>query len=188
MAANRTSDNLTSALKASGTTQNGSLAEQISSLSTQLQELNATNMMLTQQELAYGAPSSTTSSGGSSVLDTIGSILGGGLGLSSLISGLFGLFGGGGNSTPPPVTPYVAPLPIQSNAGFSNANGGSTFGADFAQGNIPRAMADSSPTSITVQVQAMDSQSFLDHSQDIALAVRQAMLQSTVLNDVIRSV
>jgi hypothetical protein len=34
----------------------------------------------------------------------------------------------------------------------------------------------------------MDSQSFLDHSQDIALAVRQAMLETTVLNDVIREV
>jgi hypothetical protein len=37
-----------------------------------------------------------------------------------------------------------------------------------------------------VQVQAMDSQSFLDHSGDIAMAVRQAMLQSSVLNDVVR--
>ena len=43
-------------------------------------------------------------------------------------------------------------------------------------------------TQITVQVQAMDSQSFLDHSDDIAQAVRQAMLQSSVLNDVIREV
>jgi hypothetical protein len=42
------------------------------------------------------------------------------------------------------------------------------------------------PTQITVQVQAMDSQSFLDHSNDIALAVRQAMLETSVLNDVIR--
>jgi hypothetical protein len=45
-----------------------------------------------------------------------------------------------------------------------------------------------STTQITVQVQAMDSQSFLDHSDDIAAAVRQAMLTSTTLNDVIRAV
>jgi hypothetical protein len=32
----------------------------------------------------------------------------------------------------------------------------------------------------------MDSQSFLDHSTDIAMAVRQAMLESNVLNDVIQ--
>jgi hypothetical protein len=38
---------------------------------------------------------------------------------------------------------------------------------------------------ILVQVQAMDSQSFMDHSQDIAQAVRQAMLNMNTLNDVI---
>ena len=49
----------------------------------------------------------------------------------------------------------------------------------------------SSPTasqqgqSILVQVQAMDSQSFMDHSHDIAQAVRQAMLNLNSLNDVI---
>ena len=51
-----------------------------------------------------------------------------------------------------------------------------------------RPVSTAAPSQITVQVQAMDSQSFLDHSSDIALAVRQAMLQSSVLNDVIRGV
>jgi hypothetical protein len=48
--------------------------------------------------------------------------------------------------------------------------------------------SSSQAPNITVQVQAMDSQSFLNRSQDIALAVRQAMLETTVLNDVIRQV
>jgi hypothetical protein len=39
--------------------------------------------------------------------------------------------------------------------------------------------------SITVNVQAMDSQSFLDRREDIARAVREAMLQSHSLNDVV---
>jgi hypothetical protein len=39
--------------------------------------------------------------------------------------------------------------------------------------------------SILVQVQAMDSQSFMDRSHDIAQAVRQAMLNMNSLNDVI---
>jgi hypothetical protein len=39
--------------------------------------------------------------------------------------------------------------------------------------------------SILVQVQAMDSQSFMDHSGDIAQAVRQAMLNLHSVNDVI---
>jgi gamma-glutamyltranspeptidase len=67
---------------------------------------------------------------------------------------------------------------------------------DYASGGQPKAATSSSPVTgsaggsgqITVQVQAMDSQSFLDHSDDIAQAVRQAMLQSSVLNDVIREV
>ena len=70
-----------------------------------------------------------------------------------------------------------------------SAKGGGAYGVDSGQGGAPRAMTNSSAAAqITVQVQAMDSSSFLDHSQDIALAVRQAMLQSTVLNDVIRDV
>jgi hypothetical protein len=84
----------------------------------------------------------------------------------------------------------MAPLPINIDAGFSEGGGGA-YGVDSAQGGAPRAMTNSSSAAasqITVQVQAMDSSSFLDHSQDIALAVRQAMLQSTVLNDVIRDV
>jgi hypothetical protein len=134
-------------------------------------------------------------------LGDVGGVLAGGLGLGSLISGVAGLFGGGGSSAPAAPTPYVQPLPINLDAGFSAAGGGAPFATDSAQGNVPRAMTNSgsgsgasssssssSSAGITVQVQAMDSQSFLDRSQDIALAVRQAMLESTVLNDVIRQV
>ena len=39
--------------------------------------------------------------------------------------------------------------------------------------------------SISIQVNAMDSRSFLDHSHDIALAVRDAMLNMNALNDVV---
>jgi hypothetical protein len=41
------------------------------------------------------------------------------------------------------------------------------------------------PPQITVQVQAMDSRSFLDHSPEIARAVREAMLHMHALNDVV---
>ena len=67
----------------------------------------------------------------------------------------------------------------------------SAFGVDYGDGRAAAAAADigsGAATQITVQVQAMDSQSFLDHSNDIAQAVRQAMLESTTLNDVIREV
>jgi hypothetical protein len=191
---NNPSDSLTSLLGASGLGQSSSVAEQLTTMADQLEQLRAVNDALVQQTAALTAQASTANStgagsGGSSVLDTIGSIWGGGFGLAPLISGLAGLFGGGdAPSAPPAVTPYVRPLPVQLDAGFSYANGGGPFAVDAAQGGLPRAVTSPPPAQITVQVQAMDSQSFLDHSADIARAVRQAMLETTVLNDVIREV
>jgi len=189
MATNRTSDGLASLLKASGLGGDS----QLTSIADQLQQQQSINDALMQQTVAaMTQPVSDGGDGGasgSSILSTIGGVLGGGLGLAPLVSGLAGLFGGGGDSSAPAALPtYMAPLPIHIDAGFSEGGGGA-YGVDTAQGGLPRAMTSSpAAAQITVQVQAMDSSSFLDHSQDIALAVRQAMLQSTVLNDVIRDV
>jgi hypothetical protein len=185
----------------------------VTSASEQLQSLKAINDNLLAESLRAMQSSQQSSQAGGggdggSILGAFGGALAGGLGLSSLISGVADLFGGGG-STPSAPTPYVQPLPIQLDAGFSAGGGGASFATDSAEGNLPRTMTggasnggtsggsgsgSSSPGSsgsgsqITVQVQALDSQSFLDRSQDIAMAVRQAMLESTVLNDVIRGV
>ncbi len=172
----------------------------LTSASQQLQSLNAINENLLAESLKAMQSSQVSTGGGGglgSVLGTVGGALEGGLGLSSLISGVADLFGGGGSATAAP-TPYLQALPIHLDAGFSAAGGGGLFAVDSAQGNAPRAMTNSGggtssasssqAPNITVQVQAMDSQSFLNRSQDIALAVRQAMLETTVLNDVIRQV
>jgi hypothetical protein len=152
---------------------------------TQIETLTANTQAVTQNSSAKGQGGGSTAS---SVGSTIESVLGFGLGLSPLISGLVSLFGGGGSAQPAPLVPYVAPLPVNANAGISGSTPGA-FGVDTAAGGLPRAVpAPSQSAQITVQVQAMDSQSFLDHSNDIALAVRQAMLTSTTLNDVIREV
>ena len=190
MASNNPSDSVTSLLRAS------SGGGQLTSISEQLQALQAINEALMQQSAAAAADASRGGSGGgsgaSSVLDAIGGVLGGGLGgglgLSSMISGLASLFGGGdGASAPPAPTPFIPPLPIHLDAGFSDANGGPAFGVDASPGGLPRAMTGGAGAAqITIQVQALDSQSFLDHSNDIAMAVRQAMLETTVLNDVIQ--
>jgi len=189
-------ESLTGLLQASGLSGSDSLNTHMTSLADQLQQQQSINEALMQQTLAamVQPASGGGSSGGStgdSILGTIGStlggVLGGGLGLGSLVSGLAGLFGGGDSSTPAALPTYMAPLPINLDAGFSEGGGGA-YGVDSAQGGTPRAMTNSPSSQITVQVQAMDSSSFLDHSQDIALAVRQAMLQSSVLNDVIREV
>jgi hypothetical protein len=177
------------------------LTQQLTTITQQLQQLQTVNQ--TQMETleantaAVSQNTSTKGSSGGSTASTIGSTLESvfGLGMSPLISGLVSLFGGGGSSQPAPLVPFVAPASVQANAGISGASSGA-FAVDTADGGLPRQVPASSSSSgssgsttqITVQVQAMDSQSFLDHSDDIAAAVRQAMLTSTTLNDVIRAV
>lgn len=142
----------------------------------------------------------------------LGGLLGGGL-IGDLFSGLSGLFGGGA-SQPPPLVPYDAPQsqdfelatgggqigdavynesgspqvssltePALSGLQYMRTQSGSA-GGQSANRSSDRSAAQTSPQ-ITVQVQAMDSQSFMDRSADIAQAVRQAMLNMHSINDVI---
>lgn len=64
-----------------------------------------------------------------------------------------------------------------------SAGGGSDSSADSSQ--APGQAGQGTSPQITIQVQAMDSRSFLDHSHDIAQAVREAMLNMHALNDVV---
>jgi hypothetical protein len=112
----------------------------------------------------------------------------GGLGiLASPLAGLLGrLFGGREDPAPAALTQFTLPPPIREELGVSAAAPGLepvTYRAD----GIARTTSASvpAPTTITVQVQTMDSRSFLDNSDQIARAVREAMLNSHPLNDVI---
>ncbi len=131
--------------------------------------------------------SSQSDSGGSSALDTIGSVAASvfesELGLAPLIDGLMSLFGGsGGSTTPPPLSSYTAPESVRFEGDvYRGANTTDWGGSGGAHSGAPLPIN----TQITVQVNAIDSQSFLDHSQDIANAVRHAMLNSNSLNDVV---
>lgn len=125
------------------------------------------------------------SSGGGIGQSLLGS-LGLGLGVMPLIRGLTSLFGGGDGEEAPPLTPFELPASVRVNAGISSAVPGTVFSVDQGQGGLPRPVTNPAPAQVTVQVQALDTQSFLDRSGDIALAVRQAMLESNVLSDVIR--
>ena len=165
----------------------------VASMSEQLQRLREINDALSRPQadlgtLARGNVERGAGDGGGSVLGTIGSYLGGGFGVTPLISGLVDLFSGGSDAAaPPPFVPYFKPAPVRLDAGISAEGGSTPFALDFAQGGSPRPVS-AAPAQITVQVNAMDSRSFLDHSDDIARAVRRAMLETTVLNDVIREV
>lgn len=134
-------------------------------------------------------------------------LLGGGLGL--LFDGIKSLFQGS-PSQPPPLTPYTPPPSQHFELATSNGSTGAAAydsngfvreagmtqlalsslqpGAASAPsllGDKSAGASGASSPSITVNVHAMDSRSFLDHSSDIASAVREAMLNMHSINDVV---
>jgi hypothetical protein len=167
-------------------------AGQMAAVAAQLEQLRETSQLqadiISQNtEAVVNNTIAHATSGTSSTIGTVGNIasqiLGDGLGLVPLISGLVGLFGGGGVSTPPPLVTYTAPDSLSLDGQVSQSSG--TIGWTASQGAQSWTPTTASAPQITVQVTAMDSQSFLDHSQDIARAVRDAMLNSNALNDVV---
>jgi len=129
--------------------------------------------------------------GGSTASGVLSGIFGGALGvLSPVAKGLLGLFGLGGNSAPAPLPVYVTPPPV-SISGIVRSTSGDTGTATPASpaatpvsqsANVSQSAA---PSQVTVNINAMDSQSFLDRSNDIASAVRLAMLNLHPINDVV---
>jgi len=163
------------------------------------------------QDVEGGVKTEQQDSGGGSTAETVmKDVFEGGLGVVPLIGDLFGLFGGGSDSPAPPLK-YQMPSSIS----FMSADTGDQLGAaDYDQMGLPRvydgADTDNSGTGdatesntatpggssagassgagtpqITLNVQAMDAQSFLDRSSDIAQAVRSAMLNMSSINDVV---
>ena len=124
--------------------------------------------------------STTQKSDGSGIGETIAGVLLGGLPLFSLFNGLLSL--GDGGDAVPPLVKYQLPAAVNESAGYS-ANAG-FVPLDYTQSGLPRTPASPAPQ-VTVQVNAMDSRSFLDHSDEIADAVRQAVLNSNGLRDVL---
>jgi len=166
------------------------LAQQLQSLGqaeAETAEANAqgTNQVATQSPQGSGGTPAASQAG-----SALESVLG--LGLSPLITGILGLFGGGGSGGASVPSTFLMPPAVNVSGGISEGAPTQPFAVDYASGGQPKAATSAggsgSASQIMVQVQAMDSQSFLDHSDDIAQAVRQAMLQSSVLNDVIREV
>jgi hypothetical protein len=148
---------------------------------------------------------SSGSSAASDAVSTVSSVLGGGLSLLPLISIFTSLFGGGQAQQPAPLVPYSMPpalnlqtttndqdvtygengLPKTANQPSTNQPAANQQTSSQPAGSQPASTGASSTQQITVQVQAMDSQSFLDHSDDIAQAVRRAMLNMSSLNDIV---
>jgi hypothetical protein len=139
--------------------------------------------------LAQNTASQANKSGGTAA-STVGRILSPvwkATGIGAIVSELSSLFRGGGDAQAASLTPYVAPAPIRYEATLSGAgnSGGTESATAERNGNGLRAAV--APT-VQVNVQAIDSRSFLDHSDAIASAVRDAMLRSHSLNDVVNEI
>jgi hypothetical protein len=188
------------------------IAASLSDTVKQLSELQGSSAP--QAASSSTSSASTTSSGGISAESIVSTVLESGLGMVPLVVGLLGLFAGGGTPAPPTLEKYAMP---ERQYFEGADTGSDVSGADYDQMGMPRAYsaapdATSAQTSgsaspggsssgsgvpsglggagaaqITVNVQAMDSQSFLDHSNEIAQAVRAAMLNSSSINDVVNN-
>ena len=121
-------------------------------------------------------------------------VLKSGFGLAPLIGGLVSLFSGGERTTPPPLVKYAMPAAIDFQAAQSTGESPiwTTTRAGMARSSMQTGernawdrTANGAAPQITVNVQAMDARSFLDRSSDIALAVRDAMLNLNSINDVV---
>ena len=125
----------------------------------------------------------------STVIKTMGMVTG----VGPVITGLLKLFGGSDAPGEPEFAPipYSLPEQVSVEAGLTSERSFAAIGYS-AQGGPralnttrqPQAPVQTAPQ-IQINVQAMDSRSFADHSDDIARAVREAMLRSHSLNDVI---
>lgn len=114
--------------------------------------------------------------------------LGGGLSVTPLVSGLLRLFRGSKPEPPPALPVYLRPAALNLQATTSSSSGDRLHPVDYDQSGLPRRIQPPVPShgpQVTVQIQAIDSQSFLDHRDQIARAVREAMLNAHSLNDVV---
>lgn len=103
---------------------------------------------------------------------------------TGLLGGLLGsLFPDTRESRPSPA-PFELPRSIAIEAGISPRR--APAAVDYSTDGMPRPLAtvgQPAASTVVVNVQAMDSRSFLDHSDDIARAVREALLNSHPLGD-----
>lgn len=173
--------------------------EALRALATQIDALRGVYQSQTTQTLENTAAvvqntrsrASEVASTVASVARSTGSFLGGGLAVSPLISGIAKLFGiGRERQELPSLTPFALPTAVSLDGGLTQSGASPLAGVSYGQSGLPRAIPPAPPTgtTISVNVQTIDSRSFLDHSDDIARAVREAMLNSHPLNDVIAEI
>jgi hypothetical protein len=147
----------------------------------------------------WGQLASSVASGGLASLVSSGV---GSLGLGSIISGLLGLFSGG-SKTPPPLKLFRLPV-SQDVTVYTGSSGSTVYQGSMDQtatrktqgpiysktssGTATAGRSATQPKSASVAPTDVNSQWFMERSSDIAAAVRNAMLNSSSLNDVIAEI
>jgi len=176
----------------------GKLSEQASSLGEKLSELArvSQSQARTLEDNTAALGQNTLSRVGEAVKSAVSSIggfsaLSMGPALLPLITGIAKLFGGSKAETASsPAAAFALPAALRVEAGMGSGGGptGRPGGVSYDGNGAPRfdtrRVSESAPQ-INIQVQAMDSRSFMDHSEEIARAVRAAMLESHMLSDVV---
>ena len=187
-----------------GITQSREATEQLSKQIADLVRIAQRQVETTQantQAMESASKASLATGMGAEAAKSAGSYLLKGLTLGPLIGGVAKLFGGGGTKAPEPeLERFSLPEPIRAEAGLSSS--GQMYSITRGSGDQPRVATPMSSAAepqtqaainggsgtvqnITVNISAMDSKSFMDRSDDIARAVREAMLHSHSLNDVV---
>jgi hypothetical protein len=180
----------------------GDATAMLANVIAQVDELRNSNPAPVAATKTRTTTTSTSNDSGSTLGSVASSVLQSGFGLAPLIGGLVSLFSGGDTAAPAPLVKYAMPAAADFQAAESR---GQVTSLDYDQTGMPRSYAPAGAIAglsgnaygsaggavsgaapqITVNVQAMDARSFMDRSNDIALAVRDAMLNLNSINDVV---
>ncbi|MBM3758874.1 MAG: hypothetical protein FJW36_01375 [Acidobacteria bacterium] len=102
--------------------------------------------------------------------------------LGPVWKGLFSLFGGGSETAQAPLQRFAFPEDTRTDRAASiNTNGQAGSVRTDAFGLSQTNVAQQTP--INISIQALDARSILDRSDDIAAALKQAMLSNHEIND-----
>lgn len=103
--------------------------------------------------------------------------------LSPILGGLLRLFGGSEPETPPPLPPAARPEAVRYEAAYEPGRTGLFLVDRDAYGRLRPGGPLTAP--VVVQVDAIDSRSFMERAPEIAEALRKALLESDGIRGVL---
>ena len=159
-----------------GTGDLGRLAAQVDQLQRSIRPAIAPVALKTKSNSTGSTAAGTGSSG---IVKIISQVLGGS-GLGSIVSGIAGLFAGGTPDAPAPLYRFSLPQSVSVEAGVTRR--GQFVPVHYSQNGQARPNETPRPAPHAI---AVDTRWFMDHSEDIASAVKEAMLHSHSINDVV---